>query len=729
MLQSNGTLLATDALVLQVCSGGEMGLLGAAVDPAFALNGYVYLYYTRNTGNCNSATGRVNRVSRFSMGGNTIDPASELVLLDNIPATGGNHNGGDLEVGQDGYLYVAIGDAGTNPRGGGGTSAQDFSLLTGKIVRITTDGGIPPDNPFVGAPNAAPCAMAGVGAPSIYRCLEIFAYGLRNPYRIAFDTNTGQTRFFINDVGQSTWEEVDEGIKGANYGWASREGFCVAGSTTNCPPPPTGVTDPLTAYGRGAGCTYITAAAFVPNGVWPAEYDGSYLFADGGCNRIFRRTAAGVVDYNNPFHQGSGVIVDMAFVVHGADPSLYYVTNGGSQLRRISYDAPAPSTSAGLTYAALSTAKRVYDTRENVGVLPGTVRGGTTRYVDLGIDDPTVRAAMVNLTMVDTVGPGFLWATEGRTEYPSTSNINATSGEIVANASIVPVDATGNIVIYSSVTTHVIVDVFGVFTTTNPAVSGGRFRSLVPVRLVDTREPRTASNTFDRSAIVAGIDDILVPIAGRASVPADATAVAFILTGLSNTIPTAGFVSTRPAGSPFVTTSNLNTNGNGDIRPNMVIMPLGVDGAITVRIKDVPDIVIDVAGYFVNGTGPDGLYHVIAPSRQVDTRIPLGFPTLGLGQLRTLDPGGAVPNDAAAVSQNLTMTDTLRPRVHHRLPLRRTASCRWRATTTPPGPARPALHSRSPKSPPAAPARSPFSPPAAPTSSPTSPATSIDHER
>src|SRR4249919_2824704 len=107
VLQADGTLLAADAISLPVCTDSEMGLLGAAIDPSFIINGYVYLYYTRDAGNCSSATGRFNRVSRFVMVGNTINASTEHVLLDNIAATGGNHDGGDLEIGHDGDLYVS----------------------------------------------------------------------------------------------------------------------------------------------------------------------------------------------------------------------------------------------------------------------------------------------------------------------------------------------------------------------------------------------------------------------------------------------------------------------------------------------------------------------------------------------------------------------------------------------------------------------------------------------
>jgi hypothetical protein len=114
-------------------------------------------------------------------------------------------------------------------------------------------------------------------------CQELYAWGLRNPFRFAFDPNTGPDRFFINDVGQSTHEEIDQGGMALNYGWPIREGFCLNGQSQPCAPPDPalGFTDPITDYPRTLG-QVITASAFIPNGHWPAEFDGGYLFADAG---------------------------------------------------------------------------------------------------------------------------------------------------------------------------------------------------------------------------------------------------------------------------------------------------------------------------------------------------------------------------------------------------------------------------------------------------------------
>src|SRR4029453_699591 len=160
------------------------GLLGIAHDPAYLSNGFVYLYYTHPApglpGGC------TNRVSRFTLTQSSIHPASEVFSLDNISSRGGNHNGGNVEIGSDGFLYVSVGDAGLDPRSDPGTNdaAQDLSLFNGKILRITLDGQPAPGNPLTG-PDSAPCATLGIAAPRSVQCQEIFAWGLRNPYRFA----------------------------------------------------------------------------------------------------------------------------------------------------------------------------------------------------------------------------------------------------------------------------------------------------------------------------------------------------------------------------------------------------------------------------------------------------------------------------------------------------------------------------------------------------------------
>ncbi|MEN3312724.1 MAG: hypothetical protein V7645_2053, partial [Actinomycetota bacterium] len=326
-----GTLLDTPALDFGsgICTDNERGLLGVAADPAFAANHFIYLYYTAATGS--SCT---NRVSRFVLSNsNVVDPASESILI-NSPSPGCCHNGGDLQFGKDGYLYVSVGD--------GGLGGRDRSVLLGKILRITSDGGIPPDNPFLGA-DSARCNVTGSTDPGKV-CQETYSWGLRNPFRIAFDPNAPGTRFYINDVGQSTWEEIDAAQAGADYGWNVREGFCATGSTTDCGPPPAGMTNPIFAYAHANGCDAITGGAFVPNGIWPDAYNGSYLFADYLCGTMFQLVPSGsgtftATTFASGF--GSGGPIAMMFGPSGTTQGLYYTTYvGGGEVRRIDLTQP-----------------------------------------------------------------------------------------------------------------------------------------------------------------------------------------------------------------------------------------------------------------------------------------------------------------------------------------------------------------------------------------------------
>jgi glucose/arabinose dehydrogenase len=330
----------------KVCSDFERGLLGVSVDPAFASNRYIYVYYTfKKNGGCerNSANSPVNRVSRFTLpDSNVIDPASELVLIDNIHSPNGNHNAGDLDFGKDGFLYVSVGDGGCDYAGdsgcaGANDSAKDMHVMVGKMLRITNTGAIPSTNPHRGS-DSARCNVTG-STDKGKKCQEIFSTGLRNPFRIAFDPNASGTRFFINDVGQNAWEEINEGKAGADYGWNTREGNCVNGSTSNCGAPPAGLTNPVHAYNRSAGCASITGGAFVPNNAWPSEFNNSYLFADYVCGKIFKLTPNGSGGYTaSDFITGLGnsSAVAMTFGPSEGGQALYYTTYaGGGQVRRV----------------------------------------------------------------------------------------------------------------------------------------------------------------------------------------------------------------------------------------------------------------------------------------------------------------------------------------------------------------------------------------------------------
>ncbi len=364
-----------------ICSfdvANEMGLLGLAVDPDFGNEpGHIFLYYTDR-----KADGRcANRVSRF-----TIDESgsigNERVLIDNIPAPGGNHNGGDLQFDRNGLLYISVGDGGQDLRDPERTqeenrNARRLDILNGKILRIQRDGDIPSGNPFTGS-GTRRCSGSPVlesqgksvtAEKKSHRkkkkkrrrqrrrnrsgpvCQEIFATGLRNPFRIAFDPNddSGAQRFFINDVGTGAWEEIDEGQAGADYGWNIREGPCQVGSVTNCAPD-NRFEQPVFAYrlvnqiDPFVGCRTITGGAFVPDDAgWPEELDGDYLFADFRCGRIFILTDEAPGEPTEVFASGLPLFAGPTLLAFGPAPefALYYATfDGGGQVRKIVFSSP-----------------------------------------------------------------------------------------------------------------------------------------------------------------------------------------------------------------------------------------------------------------------------------------------------------------------------------------------------------------------------------------------------
>jgi glucose/arabinose dehydrogenase len=344
----DGRLLTRPALEItsRVCRERERGLVGVAVDPLFRVNRFVYVYYTfKKFGSCPSRSQRapVNRTVRYRMRQNgTLEARSARILIDNVPSYHGTHNGGDLGFGKDGYLYVSIGDGGRDyarrtAKSFTNAAARDRNVLLGKIVRITRAGRPAPGNPLSGRTTVR-CSTTGPVKPGL-ACREIYARGLRNPFRFAFDPNAAATRFFVNDVGEVTWEEVNVGQRAADYGWNLREGPCPVHGRVRCGPTPPRMTDPVLAYGRREGCGSITGGAFVPNGVWPRQYDGAYLFADFLCGKIFLMDAAGGSKEMRTF--AALPVPGVTSMTFGPSPSgvaLYYVTFAhGGEVRRVVY--------------------------------------------------------------------------------------------------------------------------------------------------------------------------------------------------------------------------------------------------------------------------------------------------------------------------------------------------------------------------------------------------------
>lgn len=278
VVEQEGRLIAADAatssnrtvlldLSDRVNSGGEKGLLSVAFHPKFAKNGRLFVNYTTSADKKELRT----RVSEFhaepALG--RVDPAAEKVLL-SFSQPFENHNGGLLMFGPDGMLYIGTGDGGSanDPHGNG----QSLKTLLGKMLRIDVDHapagqpyGIPKDNPFVKTAEAMP---------------EIWAYGLRNPWRYSFDRQTGE--LYAGDVGQNNWEEIDLVQRGGNYGWRMMEGFhCTPKVNPDCDQ--AGLIKPLLEYSHDEGISVTGGSVY--RGQQFAALRGVYLFADfGSCD-------------------------------------------------------------------------------------------------------------------------------------------------------------------------------------------------------------------------------------------------------------------------------------------------------------------------------------------------------------------------------------------------------------------------------------------------------------
>jgi glucose/arabinose dehydrogenase len=278
----NNALVGTPAVTLPTQNTGERGLLGVEIDPAFSSNGYVYLYYTL-------ADGSANRVSRFTMSGDRASGETVLLNLDPL-SQATNHNGGAMHFGPDGKLYVAVGEN-ANP-----AYSQTLSNLHGKMLRLNADGSIPTDNPFYNQASGNNRA--------------IWALGLRNPFTFSFGAGG---KMYINDVGQNTWEEVNVGRAGANYGWPGTEG------PTDNP----AYDGPLHHY-QVPGSQAIAGGVFYDATAFGPDYAGDYFFADYVAG--FIRRLDGQTNQPSDFATSAGRIVDLDV---RSDGSLLYTDYAG----------------------------------------------------------------------------------------------------------------------------------------------------------------------------------------------------------------------------------------------------------------------------------------------------------------------------------------------------------------------------------------------------------------
>ena len=298
----------------QVSTSGEGGLLGLAFHPDYAENGYFYVSYTLS----NPFRSRISRFTRAAADPEQADPASELVLIE-IAQPFNNHNGGDLAFGPDGYLYASFGDGGAG--GDPLENGQNPETLLGSILRFDVDGG--GADPDCGGPSAnytVPDNVLADGPGG--NCDEIFAYGLRNPFRFSFDRQTGS--LWAGDVGQGALEEVDIIANGDNLGWNTYEG-------TSCfdgPCDPEGITFPVWEYGRSQGNS-ITGG-FVYRGSAVPELAGRYVYADFGSGRIWALNAeSGEAENEEVFDTA----LNIPSFGEDADGELYFTAFNGDVYR------------------------------------------------------------------------------------------------------------------------------------------------------------------------------------------------------------------------------------------------------------------------------------------------------------------------------------------------------------------------------------------------------------
>jgi glucose/arabinose dehydrogenase len=353
----NNALLATSFVSVTVDQTGERGLIGIALDPDFSTNNYVYLYYTV------PGTPAHNRVSRFTANGDVAVAGSETILLEIDPlSTSTIHNGGAMHFGNDGKLYIAVGEN-ANP-----TAAQNLDTHLGKLLRINKDGSVPAGNPFP------------TGSEQRKR---VWAYGLRNPFTFDIDPLTG--RIFVNDVGQAGWEEINDAtVAGRNFGWPTTEGTFNPATYPN-------FTNPVYAYahntsGDGVGCAITGGTFFNPTTTnYPAAYVGRYFFRDFCNDWINTLDLSGASPVRNSFATsipGNGITI-----ATGNDGNLYFLSREVRSLFKIVYtNSTAPfittqpanvSVNAGqpatFQVAASGSAPLSYQWQKNGTNIPGAI--------------------------------------------------------------------------------------------------------------------------------------------------------------------------------------------------------------------------------------------------------------------------------------------------------------------------------------------------------------------
>ncbi len=599
----NGVLLPTPFVTVAVNSSGERGLLGVAFDPSFATNQFVYVYHTTSTAPIH------NRIVRFTANGDVALPGSMVTLfdLDTLGAT--NHNGGGLHFGPDGKLYASAGENANS------ANAQTLANLLGKILRLNPDGTIPTDNPFYGTATG--------------RNRAIWALGLRNPFTFDFQPGTG--RMFINDVGESTWEEIDEGLGGANYGWPQTEG----------PNPPSiaGVTYPIDYYGHSAGCAITGAAFYSPSSpTFPADYQGKYFYGD-YCGGFIRRLTPPVPPApatDTGFATGISGLVDLRVA---SDGDLYYLAQGDG-LVRVHYRGPAILTnpadrtvtegqSATFDVVASGDPVLAYRWQRNGIDIGATNPSYTTPATTLADNGASFRCVVTNSVGNVTSASATLTVQANQAPTANAQSVTAIKdspkaitltgsdpegGALAFTVLTQPthgaLSGTAPTLTYTPASGYVGPDTF-TFEVTDPLAASsapatvsitvaagatpGDYYTVTPCRLLDTREP---IGTGGGPSLAAGLSRSL-QVVGRCGVPANAAAISLNVTVVASTAP--GNLRISPAGTGIPETSTLNFS-TGQTRANNGVSTLGAGGQLDLYLAQASGTahaIVDVSGYFV----------------------------------------------------------------------------------------------------------------------------------
>lgn len=434
-LPDGRVLVAEKAGVVRMISGGRVlpdafidlrsrvndywdrGLLGVTADPAFAQNGFVYLFYVHEDDPFAYTGPKTSRVVRVTAVGDEADPATEVVLVSGIPADSPSHDGGAMRFGPDGALWITTGDASSfNAVDVRALRTQQLDSLAGKLLRVGTDGRGLADNPFWNGD--------GDAARS-----KVYAYGFRNPFRLTF--RPGSNRPYIADVGANDWEEVNAVVRGGNHGWPCMEG----------PSPQAGyqalaecqalyaqgagaVVPPLVTYPHGAGTASITGGAFYTGTAFPDLYRGAYFFGDFSRGTLHYVSIDGGDAVASPV-KGFGTGIDGVVDVQADATGLLYLSVTAGELRRVRY---APDTGPRQTFylsdamsmvAFAANGGGAIEIDRSHGALPagdgGPLRlGGETFAKGLGVLAPSdIRVALGGVCTSFTASAGIDDETKG----------------------------------------------------------------------------------------------------------------------------------------------------------------------------------------------------------------------------------------------------------------------------------------------------------------------------